>query len=201
MITNQYMPEAVPQVILVQRDLGLLVSEYLEGYTSLAHYLAKGEVGSNRVPQVIGTLMGRLHAGSLGVSSFLERFPNAGHIDFWDRCFFPPLHDALKDPHQFCTKPHLADLVESVNRPEAWTGGGGSGETLLPLSSAVTAVHGLYAFKKQALVHADLHCNNILLRNYGEDIKVIDAEKFYYGPCGIDVGQSLANYVVSEPAS
>jgi len=138
---------------------------------------------------MVGTLMGKLHSASLGHQPFRERFPNEGHIRFWNGSFFTPLYDTLRDPHVHCTKPHLADTIQSLNQPE--TSGGAP-----PLTVASQAVHHLYACKKEALVHADLHCNNILWREADQDVKVIDAEKFYMGPCGIDVGQAMANFAV-----
>lgn len=57
------------------------------------------------------------------------------------------------------------------------------------------------------LLAADLHCNNILLKPPAEDgsggggwqLKIIDAEKYYYGPAGMDVGQLMANYAYDGP--
>lgn len=51
----------------------------------------------------------------------------------------------------------------------------------------------------QALVHGDLNCNNVLIQQTNnedkEGFKVVDFEKCFYGPCGLDLGLFLSNYL------
>jgi len=88
--------------------------------------------------------------------------PNQGHIDFWSKCVFPPLLAALPSSSSSSsslppslppslTKPHLFPLLEALNR---------EGD----LQRAVCRLWGSYRERKESLVHADLHCKNILVR-------------------------------------
>ncbi|KAM3567838.1 hypothetical protein VYU27_010023, partial [Nannochloropsis oceanica] len=118
--------------------------------------------------------------------------PNQGHIDFWSKCVFPPLLAALPSssssssslppsPPPSLTKPHLFPLLEALNR---------EGD----LQRAVCRLWGSYRERKESLVHADLHCKNILVRST-LSLKVVDCEKYMSGPAGLDLGQFSANYV------
>lgn len=44
---------------------------------------------------------------------------------------------------------------------------------------------------------ADTHAQNILVKGeegQGAEVKLVDAEKSMFGPCGFDMGQFLANF-------
>ena len=93
--------------------------------------------------------------------------PNQPHIDFWSKCVFPPLLAALppSSPSSSSsafssllpslppslTKPYLAPLLEALNR-------GGD------LQRAIRRLWGSYRDRKESLIHADLHCKNLLVR-------------------------------------
>lgn len=185
---NHMGPDHAPRALVVEPKLGLLVSEYLDGYKPLANYLINGDMGGSHVPQVVGKVMGKLHGGSWGKPHLLSRYPNSGHITFWDKIFFGPLYDVLDDPYGQCTKSHLAPLLEDLSSLQET-------DATPSLSTIISMVQAIYALNKEALVHADLHAFNVLIR--GSDLKIIDAEKFYAGPAGLDVGLWMANYMVS----
>lgn len=45
--------------------------------------------------------------------------------------------------------------------------------------------------------HTDTHAQNILVKGeegQGAEVKLVDAEKSMFGPCGFDMGQFLANF-------
>jgi thiamine kinase-like enzyme len=97
------------------------------------------------------------------------------------------------------------------------------------LIKAIEEVRYIYLNKKTTLIHADLHSNNIMVRrdnfhphrirfkvNQGDavessgdedgksscdltKVRMIDFEKFAYGPPGIDLGQYMANYIYFMP--
>ena len=99
------------------------------------------------------------------------------------------------------------------------------------LIESIERVLDIYMHKKTTLIHADLHCNNIMIRSdqqrsdrlkykigqSEEDrrreqeemslscdltkVRMIDFEKFAYGPPGIDIGQFLTNYIYFMPAA
>lgn len=79
------------------------------------------------------------------------------------------------------------------------------------MSKALSLLEHVYLTKKETLVHADLHANNVLYRKRGDEdensqssiidddenlqLKVIDFEKCCYGPAGLDFGIYLTNYL------
>jgi len=90
--------------------------------------------------------------------------PNQPHIDFWSKCVFPPLLAALPPSSSSSssglpslpptlTKPYLAPLLEALNR-------GGD------LQKAIRRLWGSYRDRKESLIHADLHCKNVLVRPF-----------------------------------
>jgi 5-methylthioribose kinase len=135
----QHAPEAVPRVVYVHEEKGLLILEYLEGYLPLSDFLQLGDTGDPGIPALIGRMLGRLHSSSLATPK--ARFGNEMHIQFWNKCVFAPLLEGLREPQEHCTKPFLAPLVASLNAEGV-------------LTRAISAVHDHYQFKKQCLVHA-----------------------------------------------
>jgi len=190
---GKHAPDSVPRIIMMDKQLGILVSEYLEGYSPLSHHLAQckeeADKSGRRVAQEVSTVMGRLHASTMGDSDLCSRYLNLGHISFWDKVFFGPINDVLREPHSLCSKkPYLVPLLQSVSQAD--------NKSDSPcLITIISMVQTIYESKKEALVHADLHSCNVLYHQCSGDLKVVDAEKFFAGPCGLDVGLWLSNYV------
>ena len=78
------------------------------------------------------------------VERYSFEFQNTAHINMWCTSLFTPLLDGLL--HETYSS-ELAD------------------EDVAKLISNVERLQNVYANKKEALVHADLHCNNILILN------------------------------------
>lgn len=71
-------------------------------------------------------------------------FQNIAHINMWRTSLFAPLLEGL---HHNTYSSELGD------------------EDVVKLVANVERLQDTYANKKEALVHADLHCNNILILN------------------------------------
>ncbi|XP_067672839.1 methylthioribose kinase-like isoform X2 [Haliotis asinina] len=59
---------------------------------------------------------------------------------------------------------------------------------------AVSRMKNIYLNKKEALIHGDLHNNSIMVKD--KDIKMIDCECAFVGPCSFDVGFLVRNYIL-----
>lgn len=59
----------------------------------------------------------------------------------------------------------------------------------------VRAMHKLFQEKKEALIHGDLHTGSALVGSSGQDIRMFDLEFAMVGPCAMDLGLLIANYI------
>jgi 5-methylthioribose kinase len=189
------MQNMVPRTYVADEVEGLLITEFLTDHRAFADFLKKGEVpavvGEDSVPVQIAQLLGRYHGHSMENSEYeteeyKQVFENQEQIDFWLARFVDPLLNTLRDPVAHITKPYLAQsLAEVLEEGE---------EDAAALLWAVDSLRRSYEFKKQALVHADTHAQNVLVSEKDGGVKLIDAEKSMWGPCGFDMGQWLANF-------
>mmetsp|Transcript_25571 Transcript_25571/g.33448 ORF Transcript_25571/g.33448 Transcript_25571/m.33448 type:complete len:474 (+) Transcript_25571:115-1536(+) len=184
---SRYSSEVTPAVYVFNEEKSYLVTEFLDGYHLLTEDLRAMKVDLE-VPNRIAKLLGQCHADIHAditerdvVMAFKDMYKNEEHFKLWDDHLFPPLLDTLNHP-EMCKNPDLCEDLRSLCDDGL-------------LVEAVEQIRKVYLNKKQSLVHADLHSNNILVTDEGGgSVKVIDFEKFAYGPCGLDLGQFFCNY-------
>ena len=191
----KHMAHMVPRVYVADEVEGLLIAEYLQDHQAFAEYLKKGEVGGTdegSVPVQVARLLGKHHGTSMENPAYQTEemqavFSNKDHLAFWEDRFVQPLLNTLRDPVAHITKPYLAEMLKEVLE-------GDDPEESAALLWAVDSLRRSYAHKKQALVHADTHAQNILVHAQHGTAKLVDAEKSMWGPAGVDMGMWLANF-------
>lgn len=91
----------------------------------------------------------------------------------------------------------LADATAAEEGQQTSYGGGGV------FSRAINQLREVYLHHSDTLIHSDLHANNILYTESSADsssledlqLKVVDFERSYYGPAGLDLGIFVFNYI------
>ncbi|KAL5019027.1 hypothetical protein ScPMuIL_004749 [Solemya velum] len=63
------------------------------------------------------------------------------------------------------------------------------------VKDAVEVMKKLFLEKKESLVHGDFHTGSVMVD--GDTAKIIDLEFAYVGPCAVDIGLLIANYIFS----
>ena len=197
----------------------VLVTEWLTGYVPLSSFFgfvgpdaAALDVGLD-VYQAMGTAMGRAHARTHRAClddarriALATRFRNPEPFAAWDEHLFSPTLRLLEDhggSGSTCSDDVLR-LLRRYNAPDA-PGAGPDGATGA-LSDAVSRLRRTYLEKKEALMHGDLHSNNVMVRPPGGSdrdhrqlFKVIDFEKCACGPAGLDLGMFIASFLWYYP--
>jgi len=197
---------------------GLMVVEFLKGFVPYADLLRRGreggrEGGGEGVPGQVARLLGRYHGMVMWNSAYetresKDKFENEEHLLFWEERFVRPLMAVLRGgggeggrEGGGVTKGYLAEELRGILKEEGGREGG--------VMWAVESLCREYRGRKEALVHADMHAMNILVKQGGREggreggytVKIIDAEKSMWGPAGLDVGMFLGNfafYLASE---
>jgi 5-methylthioribose kinase len=154
--------------------------------------------------------------------SYQQKYQNNEHFNLWNDHFFPMATIRLKDTSLFQQADNIAkfgdkhyDFVRRYIEESRHLDGTCSSSCLL--LQAVNCVNELYMTKKTTLIHGDLHANNIMIMKLEpssnninsldnsltdnenicslEKVRLIDFEKFAYGPPGLDIAQYLTNYI------
>jgi 5-methylthioribose kinase len=184
-IQGELCPDLTPKVYAYEPDLALMVMEDLSDHI----ILRRGLMERGRYP---------LFAGHIG--SFLARtlfFTSDLAMDLQEKkqrvkAFINPelcnitedlIFDApYKKSRMNIFEPHIRDAVERI-----WA------DTELHLEVAL--LREIFLTKAQALLHGDLHSDNIFIKL--DSTKVIDPEFAYYGPMGFDIGTVIANLLLN----
>lgn len=184
-IQGELCPDLTPKVYAYKPDLALMVMEDLSDHI----IMRRGLMERGRYP---------LFAGHIG--SFLARtlfFTSDLAMDLQEKkqrvkAFINPelcnitedlIFDApYKKSRMNIFEPHIRDAVERI-----WA------DTELHLEVAL--LREIFLTKAQALLHGDLHTDNIFIKL--DSTKVIDPEFAYYGPMGFDIGTVIANLLLN----
>jgi len=182
----------VPKIRAYDSVNNVLAIDYIgEEYKTLQLLLECGEVDVD-VPRVVGTIMGRSHARSHEmlvpiekIARYKSEFANPEALELWRKHLFAPTLDLLTSG----VPSSALGLVSEDPSKQA------------NLKTAVSRLQDIYLDKKEVLVHADLHAENILVNTDDElpidqRCKVVDFERCMFGPAGLDLGMFLASYLV-----
>ena len=193
---KKVIPGVVPKVLGYCATNKILALECIsDDYVPMQSLLEGGAGSDGDVSRVVGTTMGRSHARShelLVTSEQAERykvtFGNADAFELWKTALFEPTISSLAH-----TPPSGLEEREAAEVREA-----------------VSQLLVIYLNRKECLIHADLHCNNIMVapdegQSLDQRCKVVDFERCALGPAGLDLGMYLAGglyYFVghSDPA-
>lgn len=159
-----------PECYSYDRIENYLISSYLDGYEPFLKQL-QSFIIDIEIPQSMGAILGHCHAGTYkGVipieisNKYQEKYQNTEHFQLWDEHFFPMSLLRLSNPELFIQSENIAnfgnDHYDNVKRyliNEIGQDG------MLKLSESILKVKDYYLNKKTTLIHADLHCNNIMV--------------------------------------
>ena len=177
----------VPEIILYDHEMALIVMEHLTPHI----ILRKGLIQGIRYPHLAD------HAGQfmaatlfdysdlcldaktkkLNVALFSENHVMCGLTE--QVIFDDPYFEAELNRH---TSPQLDDIAADIRQDVA-------------LKVAVQELKTLFMCKAQTLLHGDLHSGSIMVTE--ADSRVIDPEFAFYGPMGFDVGVFIANLLLA----
>ena len=199
----------------------VLVTEWLAGYVPLSSFFGFAgpaaavqalDVGLD-VYQAMGTAMGRAHARTHKAClddaqriALAARFNNPEPFAAWDAHLFAPTMRAIEGQDGAGD-----DVLQLLRRYNAARPGASQASGSGALTDAVSRLRHTYLGKKESLVHADLHSNNVLVRPPGrgdgarrdrddrQPFKVVNFEKCACGPAGLDLGMFLASFLWYYP--
>ena len=217
---SKYSKGLIATPLIYNHDRKILVTEFLPDFVPLTHFFSFSTSVDVDVDvyQAMGTAMGRSHARSHRdilepeqYSALKERFRNLEHFTFWEQQLFLPTQQTLMNVATAISPAEINDATIDVDvrlllqRYNSYGDGTTSTTNTGPLSDAVELLRKTYMNKKEALVHADLHCNNVLVSLPGTgssrrdrdrvDFKVIDFGACAMGPAGLDLGMFLASFM------
>ena len=180
-------PQLVPEIILYDHEMALIVMEHLTPHI----ILRKGFIQGIRYPHLAehaGQFMAatlfdysdlRLDAETkkLNVAMFSENHVMCGLTE--QVIFDDPYFEAELNRH---TSPQLDDVAADIRQDAG-------------LKIAVQELKTIFMSKAQTLLHGDLHSGSIMVTE--DDTRVIDPEFAFYGPMGFDVGALMANLLLA----
>jgi 5-methylthioribose kinase len=178
-------PDLTPKVYAYEPDLALMVMEDLSDHI----VMRRGLMERGRYPLFaghIGSFLARMlfftsdlamdqQEKKLRVKSFIN--PELCNITE-DLILYAPYTKSRMNIFE----PHIRDAVERI-----WAD--------KELHLEVTLLREKFLTKAQALLHGDLHTDNIFIKP--DSMKVIDHEFAYYGPMGFDIGTVIANLLLN----
>eukprot|EP01038_Epipyxis_sp_PR26KG_P004850 gene4850-6797_t len=214
----KYTPQLVPMTYDYDSNENCIMYQYLDGYKPLVNLFVNGDMDRDYTV-FLGTLMGRNHAKTFHTilpqsqhQKYISKFTNNEHFELWISGLFNPTYKLLDNLSNGLDRNgnKIENSDENNNNSDLLSITADEFLTKLNKNNIFTkALHKLeyiYLHKKQTLIHADLHANNILYKqnddNYDDDdnqtkinLKVIDFEKCCYGPAGLDLGLYITNYL------
>ncbi|MFD0669939.1 S-methyl-5-thioribose kinase [Cohnella sp. GCM10027633] len=184
-IQDELCPDMTPTVYAYDPELALLIMEDLSDHV----ILRRGLMDRGRYP-LVGGQIGSYLARMLFFTSDLAMDPQEKKRQV--KAFINPelcnisedlIFDApYKKSRMNRFEPPIRDAVERV-----WADTG--------LHFEVALLRETYMTRAQALLHGDLHTDNIFIKP--DSMKVIDSEFAFYGPMGFDIGTVIANLLLN----
>ncbi|RLL40618.1 S-methyl-5-thioribose kinase [Oceanobacillus piezotolerans] len=178
-------PDQTPKLYAYEPDFALIAMEDLSDYT----VLRRGLIERERYPlfaEHIGSFLARTmfftsdlamdqQEKKLRVKSFMN--PELCNITE-DLILYAPFTKSRMNIFE----PQIRDAVEQIWKEEE-------------LHLEVALLREKYLTNAQALLHGDLHTDNIFIKP--DSIKIIDREFAFYGPIGFDIGTVIANLLLN----
>ncbi|MFC5529812.1 S-methyl-5-thioribose kinase [Cohnella yongneupensis] len=184
-IQRELCPDLTPKVYAYEPDLALIVMEDLSDHVPMR----RGLMERGRYPSFggqIGTFLARtlLFTSDLAMDlqekkQRVKAFINPELCNITEDLVFDAPY---KKSRMNIFEPPIRDAVERI-----WA------DTELHLEVAL--LRESFLTKAQALLHGDLHTDNIFIKP--DSMKVIDPEFAYYGPMGFDIGTVIANLLLN----
>lgn len=186
-IQYKLVPEYVPEVLLYDEKMAVMVMEDISIYENLRYALLAKKVFPKLAQQISQFLVQTLGNTNDVVmdkrqkKAYVKQFINSDMCDISeDLVFTEPYNDYKKRNVITCgneefVQSHLYDNHELI--------------------AEVAKLREQFMNHAQALIHGDLHSGSIFVTQEG--MKVIDPEFAFYGPMGYDIGNVLAHLFLS----
>ncbi|MGE0241169.1 MAG: S-methyl-5-thioribose kinase [Parvibaculaceae bacterium] len=183
----RHAPKLVPKVHHYERNLALIVMQYLSPHI----IMRKGLIRGIEYPLFAGHIA-EFMAQTLFNTSALATSAGDHKRRIWafaDNVELCKITEDLvfTDPYRVAklnrwTTPYLDDIAAEFRRDE-------------PLKIAVQRRKLQFLTSAEAMIHGDLHTGSIMLTP--EDTRVIDPEFAFIGPMGFDVGAVIGNLLIA----
>jgi 5-methylthioribose kinase len=184
-IQGELCPDLTPKVYAYEPDLALMVMEDLSDHIIMRRGLMErgcyplfaGHIGSFLARMLFFT--SDLAMDLLEKKQRVKAFINPEQCNITEDLIFDAPY---KKSRMNIFEPQIRDAVELI-----WADS--------ELHLEVALLREIFLTKAQALLHGDLHSDNIFIKL--DSTKVIDPEFAYYGPMGFDIGTVIANLLLN----
>ena len=184
---TKHAPRLVPKIYGYDRDLALIVMEYLSPHVIMRKGLIRG-VEYPRFAADIAEFMAAtlFHTSPLAATAAEHKARIAAFAGNTELCRITE-DLVFTDPYRIAelnrwTKPFLDDAAARF-RADA------------PLKRAVQERKWQFLTGAEAMIHGDLHTGSVMLTV--EDTRIIDPEFAFVGPMGFDVGAVIGNLLLA----
>ena len=183
----RHAPRLVPKIHHYDRDLALIVMEYLTPHIIMRKGLIRGveyPLFASHIAEFMAQTLFNTSALALPAAAHKQRIAAfAGNTELCkiteDLVFTDPYRIAKLNRW---TTPYLDDLAAQFRRDE-------------PLKIKVQERKLQFLTSAEAMIHGDLHTGSVMLTPL--DTRVIDPEFAFVGPMGFDVGAVIGNLLIA----
>jgi 5-methylthioribose kinase len=183
----KHAPKLVPEVYHYERNLALIVMEYLTPHIIMRKGLIRGieyPLFASHIAEFMAQIL--FNTSPLAIPAGEHKRRIWAFADNTELCkitedlvFTDPYREAKLNRW---TTPYLDEIAAQFRRDE-------------PLKIAVQRRKLQFMTSAEALIHGDLHTGSIMLTS--QDTRVIDPEFAFVGPMGFDVGAVIGNLLIA----
>ncbi len=184
---TKHVPKLVPKIYHYDRDLALIVMEYLTPHIIMRKGLIRGieyPLFASHIAEFMAQTL--FNTSALATSAATHKRRIWAFVDNIELCKITE-DLVFTDPYRVAklnrwTQPFLDDIAAEFRRDE-------------PLKIAVQRRKLQFMTSAEAMIHGDLHTGSIMLTPL--DTRVIDPEFAFVGPMGFDVGAIIGNLLIA----
>lgn len=183
----RHVPKLVPKIYHYDRDLALIVMEYLTPHIIMRKGLIQGieyPLFAGHIAEFMAQTL--FNTSALATSAAVHKRRIWAFVDNIELCRITE-DLVFTDPYRVAklnrwTEPFLDDIAAEFRQDE-------------PLKLAVQKRKLQFLTSAEAMIHGDLHTGSIMLTPL--DTRVIDPEFAFVGPMGFDVGAVIGNLLIA----
>lgn len=183
----RHAPKLVPKIYHYDRDLALIVMEYLTPHIIMRKGLIQGieyPLFASHIAEFMAQTL--FNTSVLATSAAVHKRRIWAFVDNIELCRITE-DLVFTDPYRVAklnrwTEPFLDDIAAEFRQDE-------------PLKLAVQKRKLQFVTSAEAMIHGDLHTGSIMLTPL--DTRVIDPEFAFIGPMGFDVGAVIGNLLIA----
>lgn len=183
----RHVPKLVPKIYHYDRDLALIVMEYLTPHIIMRKGLIQGieyPLFASHIAEFMAQTL--FNTSALATSAAAHKRRIWAFVDNTELCKITE-DLVFTDPYRVAklnrwTEPFLDEIAAEFRRDD-------------PLKVAVQRRKLQFLTSAEAMIHGDLHTGSIMLTPL--DTRVIDPEFAFVGPMGFDVGAVIGNLLIA----